>query len=281
MLLHTLDTKELVVYFNEADGNFTRSVIDASAESNLCIGTGDFNNIGRPDILLMGLSSIHLYINLNNRRFSKNKMFEFNSTGFKSTDYRAMQCEFWDMDGNSLLDMTIVRGYENGVQYYAQASANLFAFPPRMFAPANSTSNFVMHDMNGNGFEDVISVSVADKAVYAFMVGEKQPTSPTLQPVPVPQRQPTRAPVQQPRPPPTRAPVPAPPTGGGQCAARGAQCTTSKPCCSTDDVCRGVCARKTTNTKTGDKSDIKLDFDSTGNRGMRTGTRQRILKGSA
>jgi hypothetical protein len=81
----------------------------------------------------------------------------------------------------------------------------------------------------------------------------------------------------QPQPRPTMAPALPPP----RCAARGEICTEKMQCCSADDVCRGVCARKTTNNKAGDKSNLKLDFDSVV-RGMRDGTRQRrILKGSS
>jgi hypothetical protein len=78
---------------------------------------------------------------------------------------------------------------------------------------------------------------------------------------------------------PTMAPALPPP----RCAARGDICTEKMACCSADDVCRGVCARKTTNNKAGDKSNLKLDFDAVG-RGMRTGgtrQRRRILKGSS
>jgi FG-GAP-like repeat len=315
-----VDTNELVVYFNEANGTFTKSTVDTNAESNMCIATGDFNNNGRPDIMLMGLNTIHLYINVNNRRFSKFKMFDINSTDFQSTDYRDMKCEFSDMDGNGLLDMVVAQGYIDGVEYYAQSTPNVFSGPARRFAAANSTSDFVIHDMNRNGFEDVLAVSVQDEAVYAFMVGEQQPAAPTAQPVSVPYtprpntapsrptmapaRPPTRAPVRPPtrapvRPPtmaparPTKAPVLRPPTMApavqptGQCAARGVQCTATMPCCSPDDVCRGVCARKTApNNKSGNKNNVKLDFDADGNRGMRTGGRRtirqrRILKGSS
>jgi FG-GAP-like repeat len=320
-----VDTEQLVVYFNEGNGTFTKSVIDTDAESNMCIATGDFNNIGRPDIMLMGLNTIHIYINVNNRRFSKFKMFDVNSTDFMSTDYRDMKCAFSDMDGNGLMDIVVAAGYNDGVDYYSQTVPNVFSGPARRFAAANSTSDFTLHDMNGNGFEDVLAVSVQDEAVYAFMVGEPQPAAPTAQPVPVipitysPVARPTLAPVRPPptraptrptvaparpptkaparltiapaRPPPTMAPA-RPPTMApvvqqptGQCAARGVQCTTDMPCCSSDDVCRGLCARKTTNNKAGNKNTVKLDFDdANGNRGMRVGRRQqlrRILKGSS
>jgi hypothetical protein len=221
-----------------------------------------------------------------NRRFSKFFMFDINSTDFKSKDYRDMKCEFLDMDGNGLLDMVVAQGYQDGVEYFSQTTPNVFSGPARRVATANSTSDFIIRDMNGNGYEDIVAVSVADQAVYAFMIGEQQPAAPTTQPMPVPNTTPMPNPTPQQRPtmaparPPTMAPA-QPPQTGGQCSARGAFCTTIMPCCSTDDVCRGVCARKTTNNKAGDKSNIKLDFDGSGIRGMRGGTRQRILKGSS
>jgi hypothetical protein len=90
-----------------------------------------------------------------------------------------------------------------------------------------------------------------------------------------------------PQPRPTMAPaVPQPPSPASRCAARGEICTEKMTCCSTDDICRGICARKTTNNnKAGNKSNLKLDFDAV-ERGMRTGGgrtrhRRRILKGSS
>jgi hypothetical protein len=88
--------------------------------------------------------------------------------------------------------------------------------------------------------------------------------------------------------------TPSAPAAPPRCAARGEICTEKMTCCSTDDICRGICARKTAaNNKDGtNKSNLKLDLDAV-DRGNRTGggggngrrtrhqRRRRILKGSS
>ncbi|NJK53463.1 MAG: hypothetical protein HC936_12815 [Leptolyngbyaceae cyanobacterium SU_3_3] len=114
-----VNSKKLAVYFNEggsgAVGNFTKVVIDEAAESNLCMATGDFNNAGQGDILAIGKTSIHFYLNYYQRNFQKWDMFSVlatNATG-TSTDYHHYACDLYDMDGNGLTDIVYTQGLQN------------------------------------------------------------------------------------------------------------------------------------------------------------------------
>jgi FG-GAP-like repeat len=111
-----VDSKKLTVYFNEggAPANFTKVILDEMAESNLCIATGDFNNIGQGDILAIGKTSMHFYLNYYQRNFQKWNMFTFpaNETG-TSSDYHHYACDLYDMDGNGLIDIVYTLGLQN------------------------------------------------------------------------------------------------------------------------------------------------------------------------
>ena len=52
------------------------------------------------------------------------------------------------------------------------ATPSTFSGPGRIAAPANQTSQFKLHDMNGDGIKDIVLYSQGDQAVYAFLVEE-------------------------------------------------------------------------------------------------------------
>jgi hypothetical protein len=210
-----VDSKKLTVYFNEAVGsptNFTRVVLDEAATSNLCIATGDFNNAGQGDILAIGKTSIHFYLNYYQRNFQKWDMFNYgaNETG-SSSDYHHFSCALNDMDGNGLTDIVYTQGLQNvstiltvcglhhclhwkvqdnslvllffthvalfvpqGVFFIPQtkASPSTFSGPGRVAAAAPQTSQFQLHDINGDGIKDIVLFSQGDQAVYSFLVQE-------------------------------------------------------------------------------------------------------------
>ncbi|NJK53462.1 MAG: hypothetical protein HC936_12810 [Leptolyngbyaceae cyanobacterium SU_3_3] len=57
-----------------------------------------------------------------------------------------------------------------------KADPSTFSGPGRTAAPANQTSQFKLHDMNGDGIKDIVLYSHGDQAVYAFIVEELEAT---------------------------------------------------------------------------------------------------------
>jgi FG-GAP-like repeat len=146
-----VDSRQVAVYYNEkttpggsgavvggGGGNFTKLVLDQSAESNLCIAIGDFNNYGNPDILAIGSTTIHFYLNNFGRNFQKWDMFDYIHEENMSTDYHHFSCALYDIDGNGLTDIVYTQGLQgkitevsttldyNGVLIFFEISAALY-----------------------------------------------------------------------------------------------------------------------------------------------------------
>jgi FG-GAP-like repeat len=118
-----VDSKQLAVYYNEAPslldvtnipggGNFTKQILDTAAESNLCIALGDFNEYGNPDIVAIGTSTIHFYLNNFGRNWGKWDMFDYTNAAAGSTDYHHFSCALYDMDGNGLMDIVYTQALQ-------------------------------------------------------------------------------------------------------------------------------------------------------------------------
>jgi hypothetical protein len=56
------------------------------------------------------------------------------------------------------------------------ATPSTFSGPGRTAAAAPQTSQFTLHDMNGDGIKDILLYSQGDQAVYAFIVQELEQT---------------------------------------------------------------------------------------------------------
>jgi FG-GAP-like repeat len=118
-----VDSRQMTIYYNEqpsnitgaivgAGGNFTKLVLDTSAESNLCIAIGDFNSYANADILAIGPTTIHFYLNNFGRNYQKWDMFDYIHEPNTSEDYHDFSCALYDMDGNGLIDIVYTQGLQ-------------------------------------------------------------------------------------------------------------------------------------------------------------------------
>jgi FG-GAP-like repeat len=131
-----VDSRQLAVYYNEAPltniaipaaagGNFTKQVLDTAAESNMCIAIGDFNDYSNPDIVAIGTSTIHFYLNNFGRNYQKWNMFDYTPAPDASTNYHHFSCALYDMDGNGLMDIVYTQGLQGKQARYASNNVEM------------------------------------------------------------------------------------------------------------------------------------------------------------